>query len=127
MKVWSRGLGRVELAIDLKKTKIVYSNKKLYLVGRTAPPAAWDFVMSVDSTELWRLVRTLMNKEGMKFIWQYPKIRIAKPKEFKERYQETIKTRTGVKPDQDYAELLVLAKKEEVKRAPPASSSPTTP
>jgi len=106
LRVWSRGLGKVELAIDLKKAHIVYERKKIYIMGKTEPPVSWDFVMSVDAAEVGRLVRAFGNKQGIQLIGQYAKMRLFSPKELKTRYVEATKTRTGVRPDQEYAPLL---------------------
>jgi hypothetical protein len=75
-------------------------------MGKTEPPVSWDFVMSCDAAELWRLARTVGNKQGIQLVGQYAKMRLFKPSELKSRYGEATKTRTGVRPDQEYAPLL---------------------
>ncbi|MEM4281577.1 MAG: hypothetical protein QXH32_01620 [Candidatus Caldarchaeum sp.] len=112
MKVWSRGLGRVELAIDLKKANIVFDGKRLYIVGKTEPPVSWEFVMSADTAEFWRLARTILNRHGIHFILKFIIQRLIKPREHKKSYEEATKCRTGVKPEQEYAFVLKRTKKE---------------
>lgn len=103
MKMWSRGLGRVELAVDLRKTEIIYHNKKLYVVGKTEPPASWEFVITIDAAEVWRLVGVILNKKGLNLIVENIKMEISNRKGLKARYNEATKTRTGLTPQQEYA------------------------
>ena len=65
-------------------------------MGKTEPPVNWDFVMTVDAAEVWRLTRTIGNKQGMRLVGQYAKMRLFKPRELRIRYGEATKTRTGV-------------------------------
>ena len=103
MKVWSRGLGRVELAIDLKKANILFDGNRLFIVGRTEPPVSWEFVMSADTSEFWRLARTVLNRQGIRFILKFMSLRLLRPGENKKKYEEATKCRTGLKPEQEYA------------------------
>jgi hypothetical protein len=117
MRVWSRGLGRVELAADLNKVKVMYDGKSLYITGRTEPPVGWDFVVVLNSCELWPIVKAVMNKQGGKFFLKYVKLRATDRKALKENYAEATHTRTGVKPELEYAEILKAAAQDREKRA----------
>jgi len=110
MRVWSRGLGRVELAADLKKVKVIADGKTLYIVGRTEPPVSWDFVVRLDVCELWPVIRLMVNKQGGKLFNEYLKLKLFNSNELKEGYKEAVKTRSGIKPDEEYASILIRAK-----------------
>jgi hypothetical protein len=109
MRVWSRGLGRVELAADLKKVDIVYDGKSLYVTGRTEPPVAWEFVVILNPCELWPIMRLVMTKEGGKFLGKYLKLRALDKRQLNENYKEATHTKTGVKPDVQYAPVIQTA------------------
>lgn len=112
MKVWSRGLGRVELAIDLKKAGIIFDGKRLFIVGKTEPPVSWEFVMSADASEFWCLARTVLNRRGIRFILKYMFLKLLRPGDFKERYADATRCRTGLKPEQEYAFALQQVRKQ---------------
>lgn len=106
MRVWSRGLGRVELAADLKKVRIIYDGKSMYLTGKTEAPLGWDFVVVIDSTELWPMAKLVSNGKGLKFLSRWLKLRLFDHKALKEGYNKATKTRSGVKPDIEYAQII---------------------
>ena len=110
MRVWSRGLGRVELAADLKRVKIVYDGGTLFIVGRSEPPVSWDFVVSIDSSELWRVSRVVANRHGAGFTARYLWMRLFNRKKLSADLAKATSTRTGIKPEQEYARVLAKAR-----------------
>ncbi len=109
MRVWSRGLGRVELAADLKKVDIAYDGKSLYVTGRTEPPVSWEFVLVLNPCELWPIIKLVMTQEGSKFLGKYLKLRAFNKQQLQENYEEATHTKTGIKPDVQYAPILQSA------------------
>ncbi|MFQ6012470.1 MAG: hypothetical protein ACE5LS_02345 [Thermoplasmata archaeon] len=109
MRVWSRGLGRVELAADLNKVKVVFDGDSFYIVGRTEPPVGWDFVVRLSPSETESIVKLLLNRQIGRFLTRFLGLRAWKSDQLAEQLKEATTTRTGVRPDQEYAELLKLA------------------
>lgn len=98
MRVWSRGLGRVELGFDLRKTKIEFADNELILSGKTEPPAAWDFVVKIDVSEAWLLGKIGIGRSGLSLFSKYLELKTINRKLLKERLTKAVKTRTGVEP-----------------------------
>ena len=122
MRVWSRGLGRVELAMDVQKVVTVFDVNALYLTGRTEPPVGWDFVVIIGPSEAGALVRLLLQYKVGRFFRRFLRLKMTKPKELGEDYKVAVRTRTGVKPDIEYAAILKMAPP---KPAGPMRSMPT--
>jgi len=110
MRVWSRGLGRVELAADLKRVKVVYDGGTLFIVGKSEPPVSWDFVVSIDSSELWRVSRVVLNRHGVGFTSKYLRMRLFDRRKLSADLARATVTRTGIKPEQEYARILAKAR-----------------
>ena len=111
MRVWSRGLGRVELAADLKKAQVSFDGDSLYIVGRTEPPVKWDFVVRLNPCETEAIMKLILNRQGGRFISRFLRLRTLSPDRLGKNYKEATTMRTGVRPDQDYASLLGTAAK----------------
>ncbi len=121
MRVWSRGLGRVELAMDVRKVVTVFDGKALYLTGRTEPPVGWDFVVIIGPSEAGSLVRMMLQYKVGLFFRRFLHLKMTAKQQLAEDYALAVRTRTGVKPDIEYAEILKLAP---AKPAAPMRSTP---
>ncbi|MFQ5986612.1 MAG: hypothetical protein ACE5KQ_04580 [Thermoplasmata archaeon] len=109
MRVWSRGLGRVELAADLNTVKTVFDGKNFYIVGRTEPPIGWDFIVRLSPSEMESIMKLMMSRHIGGFLSRFLGLRMRRSTTLAEEFQEATTTRTGVRPDQEYADLLKLA------------------
>jgi hypothetical protein len=98
MRVWSKGLGRVELGFDLTKVKVEFVDNQLVLSGKTEPPVSWDFVIKVDVSEAWLLGMVGIKKPGLNLFSRYLYYKAMKRKMLRERFVDAKKTRTGVSP-----------------------------
>jgi hypothetical protein len=122
MRVWSRGLGRVELAMDVKKVVTVFDGKALYLTGRTEPPVGWDFVVIIGPSEAGALVKLMLQYKVGLFFRKFLRLKATRRQQLASDYAVAVRTRTGVKPDIEYADILKLAPP---KPAAPMRSMPT--
>lgn len=78
MWLWSKGLGRLLLPMDLEKAKIETDGEKLILKGRiVAPRVNWDYVASLYEEDLEGFVhilndrvviRYMVRKEGLRLV-----------------------------------------------------------
>lgn len=109
MRVWSRGLGRVELAMDVRKVVTVFDGKALYLTGRTEPPVGWDFVVIISPSEAGALVRLMLQYKVGLFFRRFLRLKATHRSQLPQDYSVAVRTRTGVKPDVEYANVLKLA------------------
>jgi hypothetical protein len=110
LKVWSRGLGRVELAADLEKVRVIHEGDTLFLVGKSEPPVSWDFIVSLDSSELWRIFGLALNRQGLGFSLRYLWLRLFDNKRLVANRIKSTKTRVGTNPEKDYAPVLAKAR-----------------
>lgn len=110
MRVWSRGLGRVELAADLRRVKAVYEGGTLIIVGKTEPPVSWDFVVSLNPAELWDIAGVVLNRHGLKFMGKYTKLRLLDGKQLRADHAKAIAPRTGIKPELEFAPVMARAR-----------------
>ncbi|MDG6922251.1 MAG: 4Fe-4S binding protein, partial [Nitrososphaerota archaeon] len=106
MRVWSKGLGRVELAADLRKVKVIYDGKALLLTGKTEPPVSWEFVVVLSSTELWPMLKLVISNAGRRFVTKWVRLRLFDRAALQEEYKFAIKTRPGAKPEVEYAGII---------------------
>jgi hypothetical protein len=116
LRVWSKGLGRVELAVDLNKARVMHDGNSLLLTGKTAPPVSWEFVIVLSSTELWPLMKLVMSNAGRRFFRRWLKLRLFDRKAMEEEYKTAIKTRPGAKPEIEYAGIIKEIPKEAKKK-----------
>lgn len=98
MRVWSRGLGRVELGFDLRKVKVEYVDNQMILSGKTEPPASWDFVIKLDVSETFLLGKVAASRSGVSLFSHYLKYKTLNRRMLRERMTEATKTKTGVQP-----------------------------
>lgn len=117
MRVWSKGLGRVELAADLKKVRVLYDKdgNAILLTGKTEPPVSWEFVVVLSSAELWPVAKLVMTNAGRRFITKWLNFRLFDHKGKDEAYKLAVKTRPGAKPEIEYAALIKEAPKDNKK------------
>ena len=106
LRVWSKGLGRVELAADLKKVRVLYDGNAILLTGKTEPPVSWEFVVVLSSTELWPMMKLVVSNAGRRFFTKWLKLRLFDNKAMAEGYRLAIKTRPGAKPEIEYAGII---------------------
>ena len=76
------------------------------MTGKTEPPVGWDFVVVLNSAELWPMLKLVMNNKGRRFFQRWLKLRLFDHKGLESKYIEATKTRTGVKPDVEYASII---------------------
>jgi hypothetical protein len=109
--VWSRGLGRVELGIDLRKARVYCDGSHFFITGKTEPPVTWDFVMRISVSEAWIIAKILLSGAVRKYILGYLSRRLFNRKVLKEELDNAVKTRTGIRPEVEYAVVLKPEKK----------------
>ncbi len=98
MKVWSRGLGKVELGFNLKEVAVKFEEDNFVIRGKTQPPVVWEFMIRIDASEPMLLAKLLMNKPGMKLFFRWLRYKLFDRKSLKKRFAEAIKTGTVAKP-----------------------------
>lgn len=90
MRMWSRGLGRKNLGIDLGKVTVlsleeavarmpssaaddlvrqISSDKLIALSGKVLPPIGWDFVIIFERKDIFAILLKLLNFKAIKLLF----------------------------------------------------------
>lgn len=66
MKVWSKGLGNIELVLDFEKywveTENVDGKENVYIKGVITDPVFWDFRITMDKSDIPGLLNVAINR-----------------------------------------------------------------
>jgi hypothetical protein len=88
MKIWSKGLGKMTLDMDIGATTPSVERDKLVLRGKIGPPVNWDFWIKMDDRDVSNIVRIAMKKPSIKFAFGYISGVFKKPFRKKEEEQK---------------------------------------
>lgn len=61
MRIWSRGLGKRELVMDLTQCEITREGDRYVLKGTVVSPVNWEFRITMEPGDVPGLIRTGMN------------------------------------------------------------------
>ncbi len=61
MRIWSRGLGKRELLMDLSKCEITREGDRYILTGTVVSPVNWEFRITMEPQDVPGLMRTAMS------------------------------------------------------------------
>lgn len=74
MRIWSRGLGKRELVMDLTKCEITRDGDRYILKGTVVEPVNWEFRITMEPGDVPGLMRTAMTPGfvvlGLKWLWR---------------------------------------------------------
>lgn len=62
MKVWSRGLGKMELLLDLSKYTVRRDGENIFIEGIITDPVYWDFRITMTAADLPGLLHIAANR-----------------------------------------------------------------
>ena len=85
---------------------MIHDGDTLFLVGKTEPPVSWDFIVSLDSSELWKVARLALNRQGLGFMLRFLWLSLFHRKELALDRVKSTTPRLGTNPDREYAPLL---------------------
>jgi hypothetical protein len=68
MRVWSRGLGKMTLELDLKDVKPSLERDRLVLRGKIGPPVNWDFWIKISEGDVPSFVKLARRRKFYKFL-----------------------------------------------------------
>jgi len=63
MKLWSRGLGKQELKMNLMDYDVSREGREVVISGRITDPVNWDFWIRFDEDDVPGLVRVATNRK----------------------------------------------------------------
>jgi hypothetical protein len=98
VRVWSKGLGRVELAINLDKVDVDFNDGYYIIKGVTEPPVVWNYYILISESEVMTMLKLASKKEAFRLFLRWLKYRLFNRKKLKERFIEATTTRTAIKP-----------------------------
>ena len=70
MRVWSKGLGKMTLDMDLGSTTPSVERDKLVLSGKIGPPVHWDFWIKIEPDDMSNMIRIAMKKPSFRFAFK---------------------------------------------------------
>jgi hypothetical protein len=74
MRIWSRGLGKRELVMDLTKCEIAREGDRYILKGTVVEPVNWEFRITMEPEDVPGLIRTGASPGfiviGLKWLWR---------------------------------------------------------
>lgn len=66
MKVWSKGLGNIELVLDFENYRVETENQdgqeKVHIKGIITDPVFWDFRITMDRSDIPGLLHVAINR-----------------------------------------------------------------
>ena len=81
MKVWSKGLGKIELVLDFEKYWVEREKGEngdtLYIKGTITDPVVWDFKITMTEEDIPGLMKIALDKEIITMFLKNPKASIA--------------------------------------------------
>ena len=112
MKLWSRGLGKTEIDMDLRYYKLVTDPETglLTLIGNMQSPVTWEFTIKIEPDDIAGVIKLALNLPLLKFaaknLYRYP-IYLKNRKDFvleddenlEKRVMDTYKKMTSPSPD----------------------------
>jgi len=68
MKLWSRGLGKQQLQMDLMRYEITRDGEEVVISGRIIEPVNWDFWIRFDENDVPGLIRVAKNRKLIRMV-----------------------------------------------------------
>ena len=68
MKLWSKGLGSVELEVDFCHYSVVTEDKKTIIKGVTDEPVQWNFTITLGKDDIPGLMNVVFRFRTIRFI-----------------------------------------------------------
>lgn len=96
MKLWSKGLGSMEIYMDFRRYGIVQEGEEVHIKGTITEPVIWNFVITFTRDDIPGLIKIALDK---KILWMFIK-------NFKTTIISGILALSGkFKPQDDYLEI----------------------
>jgi hypothetical protein len=68
MKLWSRGLGKQQLQMDLMRYEITQDGEEVVISGRIVEPVTWDFWIRFNEDDVPGLIRVAKNRKLIRMV-----------------------------------------------------------
>jgi len=68
MKLWSRGLGKQQLKMDLMRYEITQEGEEIVISGRIVEPVNWDFWIRFNEDDVPGLIRVAKNRKLIRMV-----------------------------------------------------------
>ncbi|GEM_PF-4560585 len=77
MKIWSKGLGKIELILDFEKLHVereeTENGENIYIKGMITDPVMWDFRITMTKEDIPGLMNIALDKEILFMFLKNPK------------------------------------------------------
>ncbi len=74
MKMWSEGLGKMELVVDFCRYTVVTEGEDTVIKGTTDEPVQWEFTAKFRNEDIPGLLNVLFKPTTLKFILKNVKV-----------------------------------------------------
>ena len=70
MKVWSKGLGKMVLEMDLRRYYLEVDNASgdLLIKGKITEPVLWDFKFTLEKSDIPGLIRIALQRNTLAYV-----------------------------------------------------------
>ena len=68
MLVWSKGLGRMTLTIDLRTSEVKWDNDALAVTGWIRTPVVWNYQITFEDYDIRGLLKVVANRHFLRFV-----------------------------------------------------------
>lgn len=68
MRLWSRGLGKQQLQMDLMRYEITQEGDEVVISGRIVEPVNWDFWIRFNEDDVPGLIRVAKNRRLIRMV-----------------------------------------------------------
>jgi len=77
MKIWSKGLGKMELVMDFEKIYVereeTDEGEQIYIKGKITDPVIWDFRITMTEDDIPGLLNVALDKKILAMFLKRPK------------------------------------------------------
>ena len=67
MKIWSKGLGTMTIAMDFRKSYVALENGNLLIKGQITDPVFWNYVITVKKDDIRGLANMFLKPSFLAF------------------------------------------------------------
>ncbi len=68
MKMWSQGLGKIELEVDGRTMDVVKQEKEIKITGITDAPVEWVFEVTLEKDDFIGMLHLIFSKKMLLFF-----------------------------------------------------------
>ncbi|MCP4672648.1 MAG: hypothetical protein GY857_15240 [Desulfobacula sp.] len=68
MRMWSQGLGKIELEVDGRTMDVIKQDKEIKITGITDAPVEWVFEVTLEKDDFIGLLNVILTRKMLSFF-----------------------------------------------------------